>query len=111
MFAGIKAFVRQLDVRKFPRAAFGSDDGIEHHTSAFLRSLGVEIRQYGLNLRAVAIRTTRMRFLVLSQMLTALEHFAALAAAILIGGHHIPPTRQRGIRGFQKRSVSGDERW
>jgi hypothetical protein len=78
--------------------------------SALLRSLGVKIRQYGLNLRAVAIRTTRMRFLVLSQMLTALEHFAALAAAILIDGHRRFLQRVSVASEVQKHQFNADER-
>lgn len=77
-----------------------------------LRSLRVEIRQYGLHVCAVALRTTGMGFLVFSDMLAALEHFAAFGAAILIGGHRrfLDGSRASVAGKVRQRSVTFDQR-
>src|SRR5260370_42528170 len=66
-----------------PPAEPGPDDT----GSGLLRSHGVEIREHGLDCLALALRTPRMRFLVLGDVLIALEGHSALLAVVLVGRH------------------------
>src|SRR5216684_5726497 len=79
--------------------------------SGLLRSHGVEIREHGLDCPALALRTPRMRFLVLGDVLIVLEAHSALLAVVLVGRHrrllqartlfvggpHTRHTRQAGL--------------
>jgi hypothetical protein len=72
-------------VGRVPQARLGPR--LRPLVSALLRGLGVEIREHGLDGGALALGTTRMRFLVFGDVLLALERLAAFAAAVFIDWH------------------------